>query len=133
MQDDGTKRVLLVGHCGPDAFALQSAVRSMVPGASVDQVNSIDALERELADAGVLLINRVLDGEFRGDSGLELIRSLAEGGDPGRASGGAGLVLISNLASAQEEAESAGALPGFGKQELYSDRMRASLERALGA
>ena len=133
MPEDHAKRVLLIGHCGPDAFALQAAVRSMVPDATVEQVNSVEALQSALADAGALLINRVLDGDFRGESGVELIRVLAAEGGPGRANGGAGLVLVSNLAAAQEEAESAGALPGFGKQELYSDRMRASLEAALGA
>jgi hypothetical protein len=119
-------KVLLVGHCGPDAFALRAAVGSMVPGAEIEQINSRRGLD-EAEGAHLLLINRVLDGAFDTESGIDLIREFAARDSGGRP----GLVLVSNLQDAQTEAEAAGALPGFGKRELYSDRMRESLESAL--
>lgn len=120
-------KVLLVGHCGPDAFALRAAVGSMLPGAEVEQVNSRQGLQ-EADGAHLLLINRVLDGAFDSESGIDLIRELATRDGEGKP----GLVLVSNLQDAQSEAEAAGASPGFGKRELYSDRMRESLEAAIG-
>ena len=37
---DAPIRILLVGHCGPDAYALRSAIGGMVPGASVEFVRA---------------------------------------------------------------------------------------------
>jgi len=118
-------RIALVGHCWPDAFALRSAVGSIVPGADVVVVNDAGALAGEVLQADVLLINRVLVGHFETKSGIELIRSLA--------GGGAAPMLVSNFPEAQAEAEAAGALPGFGKARLYGDTMRERVAAAVGA
>lgn len=117
------RTVALVGHCGPDAFALRSAVRSALPGAEVVSINGEQELAAATAD--VMLVNRVLDGGFSNQSGLDLISSLA--GE------GAQVMLVSNFPEAQAEAVEAGAAPGFGKSELYSETMRSRLRAAVGA
>lgn len=118
-------RIALVGHCGPDSFAIRSAVQAMVPGADVRFVNDTPGAMRAAADGELLLVNRVLDGDFTSTSGLELIRAVVGSGAAGRT------MLVSNFADAQQEAESAGALPGFGKGQLYSAAMRERIAAAL--
>lgn len=122
-----TVRVALVGHCGPDQWALRSAVSSALPGAEFHQFNDEDSLTQRLGELDIALINRVLDGRFASESGVELIRRLA---------GGAGtrprLLLISNFANAQQEAEAAGAFPGFGKADVNSETAKQRLREAAG-
>lgn len=126
---DNARRIVLVGHCGPDAFALQSAVRSMVPGATVVHAGTDQAVDEEIARADLLLVNRVLDGRFRSESGLEIVQMVSSiDVDPKPE-----VMLISNFPDAQEQARRAGAHPGFGKGDLYSDTMRSCLEGALAA
>lgn len=98
----------------------------MVPGADVRFVNDSPAAMRAAADGELLLVNRVLDGDFATSSGLELIRAVTASGVAGRT------MLVSNFADAQQEAESAGALPGFGKGQLYSAAMRERIAAAVG-
>lgn len=116
-------RVLLVGHCGPDAYAIRSAMQRLAPDAEFVFVNDEASLVAERGAA--LLVNRSLDGRFDADSGIELIRALPEEVRPRAA-------LISNYDDAQREAVEAGATPGFGKRELYSERARACILTLLG-
>lgn len=116
-------KILLVGHCTPDAFALRMALGRHAPGTEFVQVNSADGL-RTHADAAGLLVNRVLDGRFDAESGLGLIASLDE---PTRRRA----ALISNLPDAQAEAEQLGAAPGFGKSDMYGDRAKACIQALL--
>lgn len=104
--------ILLVGHCGFDSGSLKSLAQSAVPGCTVTRVNAMADLESATGDADLLLVNRVLDGRFPTGSGVELIRDLA-GKDTAPP-----MMLISNYADAQADAESAGALPGFGKSDV---------------
>lgn len=122
------RTVALVGHCGPDMFALRSALRSALPGAEIVTVQDEKSLAQTEAD--LLLINRVLDGRFEDESGLKLIERMAVGGAEGA---GPAVMLVSNFADAQSAATEAGALPGFGKKELYSDTMKQRLRAALSA
>ncbi len=122
-------RVVLVGHCGPDAYALRAAVRSMFPKGEVPMVADASELEAELPDADLLLVNRILDGEFDTNSGIELIRRLATRPAHQRPA----LILVSNFPEAQAEAAEAGAAPGFGKRQMYSAEMRKNLEAAIAA
>lgn len=124
MSDQGVK-ILLVGHCNPDVFAMRMALGRFAPGAEFVAVNDSAGLGA-LADAAGLLVNRVLDGDFGTRSGLELIERLREG-ERGRAA------LVSNLEDAQAEARALGAVAGFGKSEMYSDRARACIETMLGS
>ena len=117
--------VMLVGHCGPDAIMLKTVVQRALPGAVVELVNDHEALDAALARDVVLLVNRELDGEFRtGRGGIDLIRHLTE------AKVKAPMLLVSNFADAQAEAESAGAMPGFGKSDLYDDDTTRRLQDA---
>lgn len=122
-------RIVLVGHCGPDAYALRAAVRGMFPRGAVVMTNDASGLEAELGSADVLLVNRALDGEFGTDSGIVLIRGLS--GRP--ASKRPSLVLVSNFPESQAEAAAAGAMPGFGKKKMYSEETRKILQAAVAA
>ena len=113
---------VLVGHCGPDNAMLKNAVQRSVPDASITIVTDDDALGRHLDPDSILLINRMLDGEFQNSSGIELIRRLHE------ARSAPILILISDLPDAQEQARSAGAAAGFGKTQL-SDAATARILR----
>lgn len=117
------KKVLLVGHCGPDAYAMRSALQRLAPEADFAFVNDDAGLT---AEAAALLVNRVLDGRFSARSGLELIRALPEDVRSRAA-------LISNLPEAQAEAREAGAGPGFGKSELYTEQARSAMLTLLGS
>lgn len=124
---DGSPVALLVGHCGPDAFALRSAVTSAAPKATVEMVNDAETLHKRLPEAKLLLVNRVLDGRFDSESGLELIQSLRQRGAD------VDIRLISNFSEAQQEAEAAGAATGFGKRDLYDPQTRRLIAESLGA
>lgn len=125
-------RVVLVGHCVPDSYMLKGVIERAVQGAEVVRANDDDALASAIASADVLLINRVLDGEFADDSGLGLIRRVA-----GKGAGRPAVMLVSNLPDAQREAEQAGALPGIGKatcgNEESARRLRAGASAATAA
>lgn len=115
--------IALVGHCGPDAFALQSAVMGAVPGASITRINSGAELVGQMGDLSLLLVNRVLDGAFDDESGIELIRQLGEGAPKA--------MLISNYPEALQESLAAGAVMGFGKKAMRSPEAEQALRDAL--
>lgn len=118
-------KIALVGHCGPDMFMLRSAVARLAPGSTVVSIESPDDLESSLESLDLLLVNRVLDGAFAQASGIELIRDLAS------RKVAPAMLLISNFDDAQSEAKGAGAMPGFGKRDLYDDTTRERIENAL--
>ena len=120
-------RVALVGHCGPDQWALRSAVNSALPGVEFLSINVQSTLSSSLPSIDIALVNRVLDGRFESDSGIGLIGRLASAPTPRPA-----LMLISNFADAQQQAEAAGAIPGFGKSDANSDLARQRLQHAAG-
>jgi hypothetical protein len=109
------KTFVLVGHCWADRMSLKSAIRRAVPGAVIAGAHDMSALREHLDSGAVLLVNRVLDGRFDADDGVELIRELNAGDDPPRA------LLVSNHTDAQADAVAAGARPGFGKTQLHDD------------
>lgn len=120
-------RVGLVGHCRPDSSALRSAVGRALPRVEFATVNDGRELEAVAGRAGLLLVNRALDGEFTDRDGVEMIRRLAltrNGPMPA-------LMLISNYSEAQADAIAAGAAPGFGKKELNTPRAAERLRAAV--
>jgi hypothetical protein len=119
------QRIALVGHCGPDAAMLKHTVQRFANGATVEVVTDDTQLQRVISGDALLLVNRVLDGEFAVGQGVDLIRELA-----GRAQGPR-FMLVSNHEDAQQEAREAGAYPGFGKNDLGQARMQANLEAAM--
>lgn len=118
------KAVHLVGHCGPDTFMLTNAIRRALPGVSIESANTSDDVASAIESTSLLLVNRVLDGQFESESGIELIRTLSEGKSPA-------MMLISNFAEAQAEAEQAGAVPGFGKSDMGSPESNQKLVDAM--
>ncbi len=120
------KNVVLVGHCGPDSRSLMRAVEAALPAANIESANDSAAVGRFANPESLLLVNRQLDGDFGADDGVELIRSLATAADPPR------MLLISNYEDAQEQAESAGARPGFGKSDLRDEKATQRLQAAAG-
>jgi len=120
------KRIVLVGHCGPDAFALRSAMQSIAPGAIVENATDEEGAYRAAIASDLLVVNRLLDGEFTSPSGIELIRDLSLRGV------GARIMLVSNYREAQADAEAAGAVPGFGKRDMYAETTRQRVREALG-
>jgi hypothetical protein len=122
-----TKKIALVGHCGPDASYLKLAVMRAVTGALV--VAADDEREVEVLIQGgvdLLLLNRQLDYGFETSEGIELIRQLRAKHPHVKT------MLISNYPEAQQAAVEAGALPGFGKREIGSPRVTDVLREALG-
>lgn len=118
--------VVLVGHCGYDAQRLAEAVEQALPGLAVEMVDSAAELADHAGPQALWLVNRVLEGDFDHESGIALIRDMAERADPPL------MMLISDRAEAQEAAVAAGALRGFGKQDLNSRQVRQILRRAVG-
>lgn len=120
------KKVLIVGHCGPDSAYLRMAVRAAAPDALVLMADAQDELDRAVSQGvDLLLVNRVLDYGFRHDSGLELMRSLRSAHPELK------WMMVSNHADAQSAAQAAGGLPGFGKRDIGSTIAATALKNAL--
>jgi hypothetical protein len=120
------KKVVLVGHCGPDSSYLRLAVQSAVRDAQVLLADDESELSQIVTQgAHLLLLNRELDWGFSSRSGVEMIRKLKPEHPELK------FMLVSNYPEAQAEAEAAGALQGFGKRELGSPRVKQLLQSAL--
>lgn len=106
-------RVALVGHCGFDSGSLSQLAKVIAPSAQVLRINEQQAMDEVADEQSLLLINRMLDGRFDvGGSGVELIRTLSAKDKP------PAMMLVSNYEDAQQQAQQAGALPGFGKSQV---------------
>jgi two-component system chemotaxis response regulator CheY len=121
-----SKKILLVGHCGPDGAYLTSAVRSAVKEATVLAADDETELRQKI-DEGVdlVLFNRELGYGFPEAGGVAAIRELAASHPKVKT------MLVSNFADAQAAAVAAGALPGFGKREIGRPRVAQVLQAAL--
>ena len=120
-------KIALVGHCGPDSFMLRSAVKYAVKDAEMMMITDDTALSAALSNGvSLLLVNRMLDGNFEVAEGVELIRRL-KSTYPDLAT-----MLVSNYADSQQAAETAGARPGFGKSEIGTAKMRTALTGVFG-
>jgi len=121
-----SKKVLLVGHCGPDSSYLRMVVRQADPSAKVLMADDARELRAAL-DGGVdlILFNRELGYGFDESQGVELIKWLKPNYPT------IPLMLVSNYPEAQADAVAAGALPGFGKREIGSPRIPALLRDVL--
>ena len=123
------KKVVLVGHCGPDSSYLRMAVASAEKGISVVVADDSEHLQKILATGGadLLLLNRELSWGFAESEGVELIRHLRTTHPQIKT------MLVSNYPEAQAEALQAGAHPGFGKREIGSPRVGQLIRDALAA
>lgn len=121
-----SKKVALVGHCGPDSSYLRMAVAKA--GRDVQVLSADDDTElKRVLDGGVdlLLLNRVLDYGFDEQEGVALIRKLRT------AYPNIKTMLVSNYPDAQAAAVAAGALPGFGKREMGGTKVPDLIRSAL--
>ncbi len=122
------KHVLSVGQCGFDHGSIAATLAKHF-ACDVTPVATAAEAERRLA-AGpppdLVLVNRRFDAD--GDDGLALIRTLKQ--SPARAA--VPVMLVSNYAEDQTQAEAAGAAPGFGKAELARPETLDKLRPFLG-
>lgn len=120
------KRVLDIGNCSMDHGAISGMLRKQF-AAEVVQCHgpddSLDALRHGQFD--LVLVNRKLDQDY--SDGLEIIQAIKA--DPQLAA--VPVMLITNYAEYQEQAIAAGALPGFGKKELYAEQTQERLGKVL--
>lgn len=114
------QRVLCVGNCAFDQSQLQ---RLFPDSVSVESADSTAAALAQAAGCHLVLVNRILDRT--GESGLELIDGLRQQHPA------VPVMLISNYPDAQQQAEQAGAMPGFGKAQLNDPSLEARLAALL--
>jgi len=120
------RRVVLVGHCGPDNSFLKMAITRADRDATIVAADDSAELEKIIAaGADLLLFNRTLDWGFDGQEGVAVIRTLR------RKYTQLKMMLVSNYPEAQADAQAAGALPGFGKREIGSVRVTELIRDAL--
>jgi two-component system, chemotaxis family, chemotaxis protein CheY len=121
-----SKRIALVGHCGPDSSYLRMTIKSALKDATIVAADDDQELHGVLTDGvDLILFNRELGYGFSETLGVKVIERLHEG-NPGLK-----MMLVSNYAEAQAAAVAAGALPGFGKRELGTKRVTELLREAL--
>ncbi len=121
-----SKKVVLVGHCGPDSSYLRIAVSRV--GKDVQVLSADDGEElRHVLDKGadLLLFNRQLDFGFDTTEGVVAMRKLRTHYPNVK------MMLVSNYPDAQAAAVAEGALPGFGKREVNSPRVAELIREAL--
>jgi DNA-binding NarL/FixJ family response regulator len=122
-----SKKIALVGHCGPDSSYLRMTVmKAAGTGAQIlmadDDSELKDALEQGV---DLILFNRELGYGFQDKMGVDAIKRL-RATQPNLKT-----MLVSNYADAQAAAVANGALPGFGKREIGSPRVIEVLKAAL--
>ena len=120
------KKILIVGHCGVDGPMLEDVMGNLGRDVDAHMVNDAATLEKEADPDALLLVNRVLDGRFKTRSGIDLIAELARKDNPPK------MMLISNYADAQKQAEEAGAMKGFGKAQAHSKETAELVRKAIG-
>ena len=119
-------KILSVGQCGYDGGRIGEGFAARYDAEVIAADTHEDARD-ELSRGGfdLVLVNRV--GDLDGASGLELIRSMKKDS----VTAPVPVLLVSNLADAQSEAVSIGAVPGFGKADLGTAKERAAIEAIL--
>src|SRR5258706_6321147 len=120
------KKVVLVGHCGADSSYLRIAVASAGTAVSAVCIEDDEQLTVAMENgAELVLINRIIDWGFEEQEGVALISRLR------RTHPNLKTMLVSNYADAQQAAVAAGALPGFGKREIGTPKVKEVLRNAL--
>jgi DNA-binding NarL/FixJ family response regulator len=123
-----SKRVVLIGHCGPDSSYLKMAVSAAERGTQIIACDDEAHLQQLISDGvDLLLFNRILEFGFPEEEGVAVIRRL-RAQHPNLK-----MMLVTNYPDAQSAAIKLGALPGFGKKDLGSSRVAQLLRDALAA
>jgi two-component system chemotaxis response regulator CheY len=121
-----SKRVIDVGNCGPDHAAIRRLIESNFEArvvAADDLAGALAELDKSSAD--LVLVNRKLDSDY--SDGMAIVKHLKS---DARWSG-IPVMLITNYPEYQVEAVAAGAMPGFGKQELRASETLEKLGKIL--
>jgi CheY-like chemotaxis protein len=122
------KTVVLAGHCGPDSSYLKMIIKKALGDVHIvaadDSHELSRALEKHAPD--LILLNRELGYGFDPATGVETVRLLH------RSRPELKTMVVTNYPEVQRDAEAAGALPGFGKNELGSHRVLQVLRDAVG-
>src|SRR5690606_14116937 len=114
--------VLSVGQCSLDHGSISRFLQKTLD-AQVDAVASADQALGALRHAPSPF-DRVFD---RGGSGLDLIRTIRQDASLAEVP----VMLVSNLPDAQQQAVEAGALPGFGKDDLGDEAVSRRIREAI--
>lgn len=119
------KRVLGVGHCLVDAPRIAKVVAEL--GATFENAETADTALARLREEpfDLVLPNRVLGADERG--GLHLVEVMKNDAELASVP----VMLVSGIPDAQQAAEAAGALPGFGKDTLESGGARDAMAKVL--
>jgi hypothetical protein len=117
-------KVILVGHCGADTGSLEWFVEDAMK-LPVEAANSTSKLQKLMTPSSLLMINRVLEGDFPTDEGVELIGALTRIGNAPK------MMLISNYPDAQAAAVKLGGIPGFGKSMIGDEKTQKYLQSLL--
>ncbi len=121
-----SKKIALVGHCGPDSSYLRMAVSSADRSAQILSADDSGELSKVLEQGvDLLLLNREMPYGFDDAEGVGLIRKLRSKHPAVK------LMLVSNYPEAQAAAIAAGAMPGFGKREIGTPRVLQVIREAL--
>ena len=97
-----SKKVILVGHCGPDSSYLRMAVSSASKGVTISLAHSDASLDKLIDDgADLVLLNRELEYGFSTYVGVEMIQRLREKYPNLK------MMLVSNYPEVQEAAVAA--------------------------
>jgi CheY-like chemotaxis protein len=120
------KRVLDIGNCSMDHGAISGMLRKQF-GAEVVQCHGPDDSLATLKQGkfDLVLVNRKLDQDY--SDGLDIVQAIKA--DPQLAD--TPVMLITNFPQYQEQAVAAGALPGFGKKQLYDETTQERLSALL--
>jgi hypothetical protein len=122
-----SKKIALVGHCGPDSSYLRMTVmKAAGTGAQILMADDDSELAGVLGQGvDLILFNRELGYGFEDKLGVDAIKRLRTT-HPNLKT-----MLVSNYADAQAAAVANGALPGFGKREIGSPRVIEVIKGAL--
>ncbi len=120
------KNVLIVGHCDLDHPQITSLIQKKF-SANVTRLKqfkeTIGYLEKY--DCDLVIVNRI--GAFDQESGLELIKEIKHEGNIN-----VPLMMVTNYKDQMDIAVKTGAVPGYGKEELYDMETIELLRKYLG-
>jgi len=124
-----SKKIALVGHCGPDSSYLRMTVLKAAGKDAQILMADDDSELKDALEQGVdlILFNRELGYGFQDKMGVDAIKRLKTAYPNVKS------MLVSNYAEAQAAEVASGAAPGFGKREIGSPRVLEVIREALGA
>ncbi len=115
------KKILSVGQCALDHSNISEWVKSRFDVQIVTVDSHHEAMQQAVEPSfDLIFVNRVFD--LTGTSGLDTIAAIV-----GNGIATAPVMLVSNFPDAQQAAIAAGAVPGFGKNDLSSSAVLETL------